>query len=90
MTGFIYDVLKDLDLASRDTSKLTLILPNKRAGIFLKNGVVFKLNKTTGFLPQIIAIETFYRGIITTQDFLVIPSLSSSFTSVYLELTPFK
>ena len=58
MTGFIYDVLKDLDLASRDTSKLTLILPNKRAGLFLKRDWS-SISKATGFLPDIISIEHF-------------------------------
>jgi ATP-dependent helicase/nuclease subunit B len=86
MTSFIYDVLKDLDTHPEDVSKLSLILPNKRAGIFLKMEWS-KLNKTTGFLPQIIAIETFIEEL-SQLRLLSNTELIFEFYEVYLELTP--
>ena len=86
MTSFIYDVLKDLESHSKDVSKLSLILPNKRAGIFLKMEWS-KLNKTTGFLPQIIAVETFIEEL-SQLRLLSNTELLFEFYEVYLELTP--
>jgi len=86
MTSFIYDVLKDLETHSKDVSKLSLILPNKRAGIFLKMEWS-KLNKTTGFLPQISAIETFIEEL-SQLRLLSNTELIFEFYEVYLELTP--
>ena len=86
MTSFIFDVLKDLETQSKDVSKLSLILPNKRAGIFLKMEWS-KLNKTTGFLPQIIAIETFIEEL-SQLRLLSNTELIFEFYEVYLELTP--
>ena len=86
MTSFIYDVLKDLDTHSKDVSKVSLILPNKRAGIFLKKEWA-KLNKTTGFLPQIIAIESFIEEL-SQLRLLSNTELIFEFYEVYLELTP--
>ena len=86
MTGFIYDVLKDLDLASRDTSKLTLILPNKRAGLFLKRDWS-SISKATGFLPDIISIEHFIEEL-SQLRLLSNTELIFEFYSVYLDLTP--
>jgi len=86
MTSFIYDVLKDLEIHSKDVSKLSLILPNKRAGVFLKMEWS-KLNKTTGFLPQIIAIETFIEEL-SQLRLLNNTELIFEFYEVYLELTP--
>jgi len=86
MTSFIYDVLKDLETHSKDVSKISLILPNKRAGIFLKMEWS-KLNKTTGFLPQIIAIETFIEEL-SQLRLLSNTELIFEFYEVYLKLTP--
>ena len=86
MTSFIYDVLRDLGTHSNDVSKLSLILPNKRAGIFLKMEWA-KLNKTTGFLPQILAIETFIEDL-SQLRLLSNTELIFEFYQVYLELTP--
>ena len=88
MTSFIYDVLKDLEIHSKDVSKLSLILPNKRAGIFLKMEWS-KLNKTTGFLPEVIAIETFIEEL-SQLRLLSNTELIFEFYEVYLELTPLK
>ena len=86
MTSFIYDVLKDLDLTSRDTSKLSLVLPNKRAGLFLKRDWS-SISKTTGFLPEIISIEQFIEEL-SQLRLLSNTELIFEFYSVYLELTP--
>jgi hypothetical protein len=86
MTSFIYDVLKDLDIQSKDVSKLSLILPNKRAGIFLKAEWA-KLNKTTRFLPHIIAIETFIEEL-SQLRLLSNTELIFEFYEVYLQHTP--
>ena len=86
MTSFIYDVLKDLETHSKDVSKLSLILPNKRAGIFLKMEWS-KLNRTTGFLPEIISIETFIEEL-SQLRLLSNTELIFEFYEVYLELTP--
>ena len=86
MTSFIYDVLKDLETHSNDVSKLSLILPNKRAGIFLKMEWA-KLNKTTGFLPQITAIETFIEEL-SQLRLLSNTELIFEFYEVYIALTP--
>lgn len=58
MTTFIFDVLKDLQNSNSNFSKLTFILPNKRAGLFLKHQLS-KVVKKTIFSPTIISIEEF-------------------------------
>ena len=86
MTSFIYDVLKDLELHSRDISKIRLILPNKRAGLFLKSEWA-SISKTTGFLPEIISIEHFIEEL-SQLRLLSNTELVFEFYKVYLELTP--
>ncbi|MDA9026911.1 PD-(D/E)XK nuclease family protein [Flavobacteriaceae bacterium] len=86
MTSFIYNVLKDLELDSRDMSKLSLILPNKRAGLFLKREWA-TINKTTGFLPEILSIEHFIEEL-SQLRLLSNTELVFEFYHVYLELTP--
>ena len=58
MTTFIFDVLKDLQDADADLSKLTFVLPSKRAGLFLKHQL-YKVTNQTIFSPQIISVEEF-------------------------------
>ncbi len=58
MTTFIFDVLKDLQNSNPALSKLTFILPSKRAGLFLKHQL-HKVTNQTIFSPQIISIEEF-------------------------------
>ncbi|WP_298531879.1 PD-(D/E)XK nuclease family protein [uncultured Algibacter sp.] len=58
MTTFILDVLNDLKKQNTDFSKLTFILPSKRAGVFLKHQLP-KVIKQTIFSPNIISIEEF-------------------------------
>lgn len=58
MTSFIYDVLEDLKKSNVDFSKLTIILPSKRAGTFLKHELKNIVSKTN-FSPIILSIEEF-------------------------------
>ncbi|MFD1616149.1 PD-(D/E)XK nuclease family protein [Gelatiniphilus marinus] len=58
MTTFIFDVLKDLQNKNHDFSKLTFVLPSKRAGLFLKHQL-HKVTNQTIFSPQIVSIEEF-------------------------------
>tara|TARA_R110000868_G_scaffold140233_3_gene355598 strand:+ start:6875 stop:9634 length:2760 start_codon:yes stop_codon:yes gene_type:complete len=58
MKTFIFDVLEDLKNNSANLSKLTFILPSKRAGLFLKHHIS-KVAEQTIFAPNIISIEEF-------------------------------
>lgn len=58
MATFIFDVLKDLQNNNANLSKLTFVLPSKRAGLFLKHQL-YKVTKQTIFSPTIISIEEF-------------------------------
>lgn len=58
MTTFIFDVLKDLQKNGENLSKLTFVLPSKRAGLFLKHQISQVTQKTI-FSPKIISIENF-------------------------------
>ena len=58
MISFISEVLIDLKSRDQEISKLTFILPNKRAGIFLKYELSKSLDKSI-FAPEIISIEEF-------------------------------
>ena len=58
MTTFIFDVIKNLQKSQTNLSKLTFILPSKRAGLFLKHQIAQVSNETI-FSPKIISIETF-------------------------------
>lgn len=58
MTTFIHDVLADLEKKQVDISNITLILPSKRAGVFLKHELATTLKKPI-FSPIILSIEEF-------------------------------
>ena len=58
MTTFLQEALEDIQNIYPDISELTLILPSKRAGGFLKNQLRTK-STTTQFAPKIISIEEF-------------------------------
>ena len=58
MQSFINEVLSDLNSKNVDFSKLTFILPSKRAGTFLINELS-NLASQTLFAPQIYSIEEF-------------------------------
>lgn len=88
MTSFLFDALKDLEHNHRDISKLTFILPSKRAGLFLKQEIVKILEKTI-FSPQILSIEEFI------EDLSQLNSISNTdllfeFYDVYKNIIPEK
>ncbi len=58
MQTFLEEILKTLQQEHKDISSLTLILPSKRAGGFLKN-YLRQSAKKTFFAPKIISIEEF-------------------------------
>ncbi|EGV43133.1 PD-(D/E)XK nuclease family protein [Bizionia argentinensis JUB59] len=58
MTTFIQDVLQDLQKKQVDIANSTLILPSKRAGVFLKHQLAATLQQPI-FSPTIISIEEF-------------------------------
>lgn len=58
MMTFLQQALEDIQTKHPDISKLTLILPSKRAGGFLKNELRANTKKTQ-FAPKIISIEEF-------------------------------
>ncbi len=58
MTTFIFDVLKEIQNTNTSLSKLTFVLPSKRAGLFLKHQL-YKVSNQTIFSPEIISIEAF-------------------------------
>ncbi len=85
MTSFISEVLADLKSRDKKFSDLTFILPNKRAGVFLKQELSNVLDKTI-FSPEIISIEEF------VEDLSELKSVSNTellfeLYSVYKNLT---
>ncbi|MEC3906021.1 PD-(D/E)XK nuclease family protein [Tamlana sp. 2201CG12-4] len=62
MTTFIFDVLKDLKNNHTNFSRITFILPSKRAGIFLKHQLASVINETI-FSPSVISIEEFIEAL---------------------------
>ncbi len=86
MTTFIFDVLKDLQHSNTNFSKLTFVLPSKRAGLFLKHQLP-KVIQQTIFSPTIISIETFVEDISQLKT-ITNTELLFEFYSTYLKLTP--
>jgi len=85
MHSFIHDVLLDLKKRNVNFSKLTFVLPSKRAGVFLKNELSSIIDKTI-FSPEIIGIEEF------VEDLSELKSISNTellfeLYSVYSKLT---
>jgi hypothetical protein len=85
MRTFIYEVLVELQKKDEDFSKLTFILPSKRAGVFLKHQITNVSNKTI-FSPQILSIEEF-TGELSQLKPISNAELLFEFYTIYLELT---
>ena len=83
MARFIHDVLKEVTQSTEDISQLTFVLPNKRAGVFLKNELSKLLGKTL-FAPEILSIEDFVKEL---SQLTPVPNteLLFKFYKVYLE-----
>lgn len=58
MQSFLNRVVTDVLSKNINSTELTFVLPSKRAGIFLKDALKSKYDKTT-ILPKIISIEDF-------------------------------
>lgn len=86
MTNFIYDVLENLHKSGLDFSKLTFVLPSKRAGIFL-NKELTKFIETPIFSPETISTEEFVEDLAQLK-LLSNTELLFEFYTIYLELTP--
>lgn len=86
MTTFIFDVLKDLNDSKINLSKLTFILPSKRAGLFLKHQL-YKVADETIFSPHIISIEEFVEELSKLKP-ISNTELLFEFYNSYIELTP--
>ncbi|MEO6346800.1 MAG: PD-(D/E)XK nuclease family protein [Aquaticitalea sp.] len=85
MTGFIEDVIADLQKKDVDFSQLIFILPNKRAGVFLTHHLSKSLNKTI-FAPKIISIEEFVETI-SSLKYTTNIELLFEFYDVYVKIT---
>ena len=88
MNTFIDDVLINILDKGTDISKLTFVLPSKRAGNFLKNSIT-KLTDKTLFSPEILSIEEFIENISLLKN-VTNTELLFELYNVYLEVTPKK
>ncbi|MDN3664819.1 PD-(D/E)XK nuclease family protein [Algibacter miyuki] len=85
ITTFIFDVLTDLKKNNHNLSKITFVLPSKRAGLFLKHQLA-QITQQTIFAPEIISIEEFVEdlsGIKTVSN----TELLFEFYNSYIALT---
>jgi hypothetical protein len=85
MTSFIHDVLKHLQNRSLDLSRVTFILPSKRAGTFLKHELS-QLSTKPLFSPYILSIEEFVEELSQLKKLTNI-DLLFEFYSVYRKST---
>ena len=86
MTTFIDDVVKELLQQPTDISRITIVLPSKRAGTFFIESLSKHLEKVS-FAPEIISIEEFIE---TVSGFKTLSNteLLFEFYEVYLNHTP--
>ena len=88
MITFLEEILTHLRNKNANISELTLILPSKRAGGFIKD--YLKKNNTTTFIaPKIISIETFIEKVSNLQ---IVDNTSLLFKSyeIYLSIDSIK
>lgn len=86
MKTFIAEVVSHLISKEVDFNETIFILPNKRAGLFLKKELSHQLKKTF-FAPQILSSEAFFSELSQLQSLHTIETLFI-FYEVYLEITP--
>lgn len=86
MTSFLEDVITDLQNKQIDISKLTFILPSKRAGTFLKN-LVCQHTKKASFSPEIVSIESFIESLSDIR-YAQNTEVLFEFYSAYKSITP--
>lgn len=88
MQSFLSKVSSEIQSKSKNSAKLTYVLPSKRARLFLKTEIKDQLNKAT-ILPKIISIEEFIQNLATLDQVDPI-QLIFEFYSVYKKITPTK
>ena len=86
MASFIAEVLKELKNKKADLSALTFILPNKRAGVFLKQELSRHTTEAR-FLPEICSIESFVEELSQLKKISAV-ELLFEFYGVYTSVTP--
>lgn len=86
MKTFIAEVVAYLIEKNTDFNQTIFILPNKRAGLFLKKELSLQLRKTF-FAPDILSSEAFFSELSQLHSVNNIEALFV-FYEVYLELTP--
>lgn len=86
MVSFIQEVVHDLQQKQSNFSKITFILPSKRAGVFLRNTIAQSINETI-FAPEIYAIEEFVE-VVSGFNYTTNSELLFEFYDVYLKQTP--
>jgi len=62
MQSFLSKVISEVLKCDTQLSQITIILPNKRSGLFLKNSLKQHLDQVT-FMPRILSIEEFVKEI---------------------------
>ncbi|HCL08212.1 MAG TPA: PD-(D/E)XK nuclease family protein, partial [Flavobacteriaceae bacterium] len=88
MHSFIFEVLKKLISKGYVISQLTFVLPNKRAGLFLKKELAKQATPPI-FLPEIISIESFVEEVSQLKQLNNIEALFE-FYALYASTTPRK
>jgi hypothetical protein len=86
MKTFLPKVIQQVLSKKSDLTHVVFVLPNQRAGVYLREAVKEAINGT-GFLPQIITFDNLAEQISNTPK--VNPTvLLFDFYSIYLENTP--
>ncbi len=88
MVSFIHEVIIDLQSQKANLSKITFVLPSKRAGLFLRE-TISKLVDETIFAPDILSIEEFVEKI-SNYQYALNAELLFQFYESYLKHTPEK
>ena len=88
MHSFIFEVLKKLISKGYVISQLTFVLPNKRAGLFLKKELAKQATPPI-FLPEIISIESFVEEVSQLKQLNNIEAFFE-FYALYASTTPRK
>lgn len=86
MQSFLSEVSNEVLLKNSDLSNSTIILPSKRAGLFLKTKIKEQI-KSTSFFPRIVSIEDFIKEISKLESIDNL-SLLFEFYTIYLENSP--
>ncbi|MFI2741559.1 PD-(D/E)XK nuclease family protein [Zhouia sp. PK063] len=86
ITSFLEEVVTTIVAKETTLENLVFVLPSKRAGVFLKNALVKKIDQTI-FAPEILSIETFVEQLSNLKSASNV-QLVFEFYEVYKQLTP--